>query len=85
MASKGANVSAQDGVGQTPLHIAAKFNHIEALQILLYEISNPLIKDNHGLRPFDLSNDPVIQFILQRAASVSVLIHILFLDNIFNE
>ena len=74
MISKGANVSAQDEIGRTPLHIAAFYNNIEALQILLYELANPLIKNNEGETPFDVATDPVIQFILQRAWTVSLYI-----------
>lgn len=71
LVSKGANASAQDEIGRTPLHVAAFYNNIEALQILLYELANPLIKNNEGETPFDVATDPVIQFILQRACTVS--------------
>jgi ankyrin repeat protein len=70
-ACKGANVSAQDSIGRTPLHVAAKLNHIESIQLLLYEMADPFVKDNHGMMAFDLTDDPVIKFMLQRAASVS--------------
>ena len=46
MISKGANVSAQDEIGRTPLHIAAQYNNVESVQILLYELANPFIKNN---------------------------------------
>lgn len=70
MISKGANASAQDEIGRTPLHIAAQYNNIESVQILLYELVNPLIKNNNEETALDVSNDSVIRFILQRAMSL---------------
>ena len=70
MISKGANVSAQDEIGRTPLHIAAQYNNIESVQILLYELANPLIKNNSEETAFDCASDSVIRFILQRAMAL---------------
>jgi ankyrin repeat protein len=50
---KGAFVSAQNGDGETPLHIAAKYNHLYAARLLLESGAKVMPKDNEGKTPLD--------------------------------
>ena len=46
MISKGANVSAQDEIGRTPLHIAAQYNNVEIKDNRVIE-SDIIIRRQH--------------------------------------
>lgn len=50
---RGAFVSAQDENGKTPLHIAAKYNHLYAAKLLLKSGSKVMPKDKSGKTPLD--------------------------------
>jgi cytohesin len=76
--AKGANINALDEAGRTPLHVSAENESFECAQILLYEVADPLIKDNRGLLPIDLTNDKDFKYMLQRAEIVSFLIFFYF-------
>jgi ankyrin repeat protein len=49
----GAHVSAQDGSGRTPLHIAAQNNNIVGAKILIEAGAKIMPKDNRGKTPVD--------------------------------
>ena len=76
--AKGANINALDEAGRTPLHVSAENESFECAQILLYEVADPLIKDNRGLLPIDLTNDKDFKYMLQRAEIVSFIFFIFF-------
>jgi hypothetical protein len=65
--SRGADVNAKDEGGRTPLFIAAEKNNLEFVTMLLYEIADPSIKNIKGERPSDVTTDPKIKTILERA------------------
>ena len=65
--SRGAEVNAKDEGGRTPLFIAAKKNNLEFVTMLLVEIADPSIKNIKGERPCDVTTDPKIKTILERA------------------
>ena len=69
--SKGGNVNALDEAGRTPLHVSIENESFESTQILLYEVADPLIRDNRGLLPIDLTDDKDFKYMLQRAQIVS--------------
>lgn len=50
---RGALVSAQDDAGKTPLHIAAKYDHIFAAKLLLEAGAKVMPKDDSGKSPLD--------------------------------
>lgn len=50
---RGAFISAQDEDGKTPLHIAAKYNHLYAARLLLKSGSKVIPKDKSGKTPLD--------------------------------
>jgi len=50
---KGAYVSKQDGLGQTPLHVAAKYNNLYAAQKLIKAGCKIMTKDFKGKTPLD--------------------------------
>ena len=78
MLYKGANINALDEAGRTPLHVSVENESFESTQILLYEVADPLIKDNRGFLPKDLTNDNDYKYMLQRAEIVSFLIFFYF-------
>ena len=65
--SRGAEVNAKDEGGRTPLFIAAEKNNLEFVTMLLFEIADPSIKNIKGERPCDVTTDPKIKTILERA------------------
>ena len=58
--------------GRTALHIAAKYNYLESVKVLLYEIANPFRKDHCGEMAIDLTKSLMIQFFLTRARLVKI-------------
>ncbi len=53
----GADPNAWDKEGVTPLHLAARFGHAEAINALLDGGSDPGARDKHDRIPFDLISD----------------------------
>ena len=49
----GAFVSARNDIGITPLHYAARFNNLEAAEILLNANAKVMPRDNEGKTPLD--------------------------------
>jgi ankyrin repeat protein len=79
--SKGANVNAKDNTGRTPLHVAAAYNNLEAVEALVYDLAESSIKDNNGLLPEDLTNDVIIKMILKRVKALHKLNKTMFVKN----
>ncbi|KAK3989083.1 ankyrin repeat-containing domain protein [Cladorrhinum sp. PSN332] len=63
----GADLSALDQVGNTPLHLAAWRNAKEVVQMLLKEGADPFAQDLNGLRPLDLARVEDVRDLLERA------------------
>ena len=70
---KGAYINAQDFVGQTPLYLASLHNCLETVQILLYEFADPSIKSKSNKKPFDVTENEHIQYILKRASVLHIV------------
>ena len=68
--SRGAEVNAKDEVGRTPLFIAAQKNNLEFVTMLLFEIADPSIKNINGEKPCDVTTNPKIKTILERAKAL---------------
>jgi len=49
----GANINSRDSLGNTPLHIAVKFNNLEAIKILIKEKPMINLEDFEGKTPLD--------------------------------
>ena len=82
--SRGADINSRDEGGRTPLFIAAQNNYLEFITVLLFEIADPSIKNIKGEKAFDVSIDPKIKFILERAKVLHYLNNIGKIQN-FNE
>ena len=82
--SRGADINSRDEGGRTPLFIAAQNNYLEFITVLLFEIADPSIKNIKGEKTFDVSIDPKIKFILERAKVLHYLNNIGKIQN-FNE
>ena len=65
--SRGADINAQDEGGRTALLIAAEQNNLEFVTVLLFEIADPSIKNCKGQKPFEVTTNPKIKVILERA------------------
>ena len=65
--SKGAEINAQDQGGRTALLIASEQNNLEFVAVLLYEIADPSIKNAKGEKPIDVTTNPKIKIMLERA------------------
>ena len=64
--SYGAQINAQNFLGDTPLHISIKKNYYECTVLLLIYMASPFIKNNKGKRPFDSCNDYQMNIIHKR-------------------
>lgn len=53
--AKGAKVSGKDFYGNTPLHIAAEYNYVDAANLLIKEGAKIMPKNNAGKTPLDLA------------------------------
>ena len=74
--TQGADVNARDKGAWTPLHLAAKNGHVEALQILLENGANMHGKDiKHGWRPLHIAivskQYESAKFLIRAGSSVS--------------
>ena len=65
--SRGADINAKDEGGRTALLIAAEQNNLEFVTVLLFEIADPSIKNVKGQRAFEVTTNPKIKIILERA------------------
>ena len=65
--SRGADINAQDEGGRTALLIASEQNNLEFVTVLLFEIADPSIKNTKGQRAFEVTTNPKIKVILERA------------------
>ena len=65
--SRGADINAQDEGGRTALLIASEQNNLEFVTVLLFEIADPSIKNTKGQRAFEVTTNPKIKIILERA------------------
>lgn len=68
--SEGAAVNMPDELGNTPLHLAAKDNHLDIVHLLLNGGADPLLKDAAGKTPADLTTDESCRMLLARAEAV---------------
>ena len=55
--SFGAQVNAQNFLGETALHLSIKKNNYESTVLLLIFLASPFIKNNKGKKPFDCTKD----------------------------
>ena len=69
----GAKIDVKDCVGRTPLHYACLYNNLENVEILLFELASPLIKDHYNKQPGDYSSDSLIKFFILRAKKLMEL------------
>jgi ankyrin repeat protein len=51
----GADINAVNKWGQSPLHLAAEFGHIEAAKFLLSHGANPSLRDFRGMTPLEIA------------------------------
>jgi ankyrin repeat protein len=63
-------IDAQDESGRTALMIAAHYNYLEFVTILLFENANPKIKDINLKKASDLTTNEKIKIILKRAEAL---------------
>ena len=69
--NRGANPSIKDETGRTPLHIASANSYKETIMMLLYEMANPVVQNNKGKMPIDLTKDKQIKKMLEKGKYVS--------------
>ena len=63
-------IDAQDESGRTALMIAAHYNYLEFVTILLFENANPKIKDINSKMASDMTTNEKIKMILKRAEAL---------------
>ena len=80
----GSDVNAKTIAGQTPIHLASKFNCLESLQLLLINFGIPNLKDHQNKKPKDYNNELVFELILERASIVNYIFLIIFSFNFFS-
>lgn len=60
-------VNAQNKLGDTPLHGAASKDHVPIVSMLLEHGADPTLKNKDNQRPIDLTHDPKVKVLLERA------------------
>ena len=70
MVTYGAEVNAQNFLGETPLHISVKRKCYEATVLLLIFLASPFIKNHKGLKPFDYTDDYQMNIIYKRITKI---------------
>ena len=87
--SFGAQVSAQNFLGETALHLSVKKNNYECTVLLLIFLASPFIKNNKGKKPFDYTKDYQMGIIYKKITDLhykSMFVrNKLIYDNIQNE
>jgi len=75
----GADMDARNGRGETPMHLAARNEFHQILDLLVGQAADPLIEDNDGHKPIDLVPDDeiVIRQTLKSAMQVGHLVSLL--------
>ncbi len=58
------DLNQRDLFGSTPLHFAAVRNRVEALKVLLDSGADPMVTNNDGRKPSDLTTDDLIRKML---------------------
>ena len=66
-------IDAQDESGRTALMIAAHYNYLEFVTILLFENANPRMKDINSKMASDMTTNEKIKIILKRAEALHTL------------
>lgn len=69
----GANIEAKSKYGETPLHRAARYSHLEEVRTLLAEGANVNARDSDGLAPlhaatFESGDVPTVELLLEAGA-----------------
>ncbi len=67
--SAGAHVSGKDENGETPLHVAARWNKLEAAELLIKSGALKDVRDNAGKTPLDLAESAEMIRLLQAPPS----------------
>lgn len=70
---RGAYVSAQDDAGKTPLHIAAKYDHIFAAKLLLEAGAKVMPRDNSAKTPLDYAESGKMIKLLKKYGAKELL------------
>ena len=65
--SYGANIDAKDFLGRTPIYLAAKNNHADAVKILLGLEANPFAKCIKKLSAEDVTEDEALKAALKKS------------------
>ena len=66
------DVNARDMNGRSPLFIAAKMNNIEAVKILLINLSNAFAMDRDGTKIEETTCDPEVLKMISRGKMVNI-------------
>ncbi|KAF0717784.1 Aste57867_2101 [Aphanomyces stellatus] len=61
---KGIEINKSNNDGMTPLHEAAKHNHLDIVILLMNSGANPHVVNNDGLKPLDVASDNDISYFL---------------------
>jgi ankyrin repeat protein len=69
----GARIDAKDHAGRSPLYCAAEYGCFDSVKVLLLDLANPLLKNNQGKLPVDVTSHQGIVFYLQRAKNLHII------------